>query len=166
MNQLEKTPETILKDKRGFKIVHIVKCDTGAATITNNTRNIRLNAMSFPFNGPCRIHLHSIVFGSKAISFAGGDFINLSLNVSQPYAQSNIPYVSTNLLPKNNSIIYTFDTDTVVSNDLNSTYIDANLSPNSIIELNLINESGSLCSLSDIDTGYVVHLYIKARPYH
>lgn len=159
----ERDPTKTLQERLGYKIVHLVKTDTGAATITNETKKIRLNPISFPFNGRCRIFLHSIVLGSKAIPFAGADFINLSLNVSQPFSQSNIPFSATDLIAKSNSIIFTFDTDVVVANSLQDSYIDAVLTPNSVIELNLINENGSLCSLTTNDTGYVVHLYVKSK---
>lgn len=160
---MDKDPTKILQDKLGYKIVHLVQTDTGATTITNSTKLIKLNPMSFPFNGRCRIFLHSIVLGSKAISFGSGDFINLSLNVSQPFAQSNIPFVASDVLPKTNSIIYTFNTDMVISDNLTDTFIDVILSPNSVIEINLINENGALCSLTTNDSSYCIHLYIKSK---
>jgi hypothetical protein len=49
-------------------------------------------------------------------------------------------------------------------NNLTDTYVDAVLSPNSTIELNLVNETGDPCTMTTNNTGFLVHLYIKQKP--
>jgi hypothetical protein len=156
------TPTELVQKKLGYKIVHFVKTDTGDTTITNESRKIRLNPMSFPFNGKCRIFLNAVIFGSAPDPVATDFIANLNLSVSQFYAQSNIPYNVSNLLSNNNQTIYS--TNLLLDNNVNDlkyTFIDASLTPNSIIELSLVSENGNNIPLTTADSGYIVHLYIK-----
>jgi hypothetical protein len=156
-----------LQRKIGYKIVHFIATDAGAATITNDSRNIRLNPMSFPFNGRCRIYLTELAF-SSAPAAAGANFVNICLCISQPYAQSNMPFDGSSL-SKATNIIHTHNPTTLLGlspvityYDMKGTYIDAILSPHSIIQVNIFNELGVPVNLSAIDKGYIVHLYIKS----
>lgn len=166
MTMETKDPTKIIQNQLGYKIVHFVKTSVGTNTFNNDSKNIRLEPMSFPFNGKCRVFLHLIASAGAINPSAGNFFVNLSLNLSQPYSQTNIPFSFSNLLSKSNSIIYSseFSEFPVSSNNLTDTYIDCNLGPNTVITLDLIDESGVQCTTANNDEGYIVHLYIRDRP--
>lgn len=161
----ERDPTKTLQERLGYKIVHFVKTSVGTNTFDNDSKNIRLEPMSFPFNGRCRLFLHLIASANTINPSVGNFFVNLSLNISQPYSQTNIPFSFSDLSSKSNSIIYSaeFTEFPVSSNNLMDTYIDCVLSPNTIITLELIDESGAKCSTANNDEGYLVHLYVKSK---